>query len=68
MYTIRAIIHCSGKYTEVLPESLASLEPLIEECFSLLLLELFEVVQVDVVTVDYIPPQDSCGTGLHPAA
>jgi len=68
MYTIRAIIHCSGKYTEVLPESLANLEPLIEERFSLLLLELFEVVQVDAVTVDYTPPQDSCGTRLHPAA
>lgn len=68
MYTIRTIIRGTGKYTEVLPESLASLELLIEERFSLLLLELFEVVQVDAVTVDYIPPQDNCGTLLHPAA
>ena len=68
MYTIRAIIHCPGKYSEVLPESLASLESLIEDRFSLLLLELFEVVLVDVVTVDYNPPQDNCGTSLHPAA
>jgi hypothetical protein len=33
MYAIRFLIHCTGKYTEVLPESLASMEPLIEERF-----------------------------------
>ena len=51
MYLVRIVIHCSGNYSEVLPDSLESAERSIEEHVSLLLVELFGNVLVDEVTV-----------------
>ena len=68
MYTIRFVAHCPAGNAEVLSDALEHTARVIEESISLRLLEFFEAVIVDDVTVEYEPPQDMCGDLLSPAA
>lgn len=61
MYTISVLIRCPAEQTELHAELLDEAECLIEERIGLALLELFGIVYVDRVNVEYISLQDDRG-------
>jgi hypothetical protein len=59
MYTIEIYLRGSDKHSEVLPDDPEATELLIEDVISQALLELFEVVDVEGVTVRFWPSKYS---------
>jgi hypothetical protein len=65
---IQIIIQCPTRFTEVLPEEPENTELAIEECVSQALLELFDTVLVDEVSIHHIPTgQESYGVRYYGA-
>ncbi len=72
MYTIHFVVSCPCELTEVVPDELDSAACMIEERFTLALLEFFIAVNVEVVEVVFTPTavtaEEIHGDLLPPAA
>jgi len=58
MRTIRVCVHCSDKNSELLVNDEEQNEFIIEEIVGTALLQVFDTVLVDNVTIDYSPEDD----------
>lgn len=68
MYTIQIFVRCPDEDAEIAPSQIESAACLIEESISLLLLQLFGVVLVDMVNITFSAHEESRGNQLTPVA
>ena len=54
---ISIVVRCPGKYSEVLPDEPENTEFVIEDCVSRALLELFGMVEVEMVKISDASPE-----------
>ena len=59
MCTIHLRVHCSDKFTELLVSNLEDTELTIESIVGTALLEVFDTVEVENVTVQHLPERDN---------
>lgn len=55
MYVLEIRIQGSEKFSEILPQALRAAECMIEDIVSCSLLQIFDTVSVEAVTIRYIP-------------
>ena len=57
MYKIEIRLRCSERFSEVLPDMLEITESAVENVVTCSLLELFDTVEVDEVSVSFLPEE-----------
>ena len=67
MYAIEIRIQASEKFSEVLPETLQDAECAVEDIIGCVLLQIFDTINIEEVTIRYLPTEKMTMLSIHSA-